>query len=47
MEIKNIFNYKLLETEKFNITVFNVFIIILIILITSSIPAERCAYQDV
>ncbi len=37
MEIKNIFNYKLLETEKFNISVFNLFEIALIIIITSSI----------
>lgn len=37
MEIKNIFNYKLLETEKFNISVFNLFEIALIIIITSAI----------
>lgn len=37
MEIKDIFNYNLLETEKFNITVFNIFEILLIIVITSAI----------
>lgn len=37
MEIKDIFNYKLLETEKFSISIFNLFEITLIIIITSAI----------